>query len=59
MWQDLRTIVSSITNFIVSASRTAEKSVLLVENEMDNLTELQNLRFDEIRKERQALLTDA
>ncbi len=55
MWQDLKTIVSSITSVMVGVCRTTEKTVELVENEVDNLAEEQKLRFDEIAKERLAL----
>jgi len=47
MWQDLKTIVSSITAVITSTARTCEKTVMLVENEVDNLDAEQKIRLAE------------
>jgi len=52
MWQDIKTIVSSITHVITGAARTCEKTVKLIENEVDNLDAEQQLRLEEIASKR-------
>ena len=52
MWENIKTVVQSLTNVIVSISTTAEKSVKLVEDEIDNLDAEQKLRLAKIEKER-------
>lgn len=52
MWENIKTVVQSLTNVIVVASTTAEKSVRLVENEIDNLEAEQKKRLNKIKRSR-------
>lgn len=53
LWSDLKTTVRSIFGAIVAAARTTEKAVTLVENEVDNLNEMQEIRLDLTKSERE------
>lgn len=52
MWENIKTVVNSATNVIVSICTTAEKTVKLVENEVDNLDAEQQLRLEAIAEKR-------
>lgn len=52
MWENIKTVVQSLTNVIVSVSTTMEKSVKLVENEIDNLDAEQKKRLNKIARAR-------
>ena len=52
LWKDIRQTLSSIFGAVVAAARTTEKAVALVENEVDNLNELQQMRLDQSKAER-------
>jgi uncharacterized protein Yka (UPF0111/DUF47 family) len=53
LWSDLKTTVRSVFGAIVAAARTTEKAVTLVENEVDNLNEMQEIRLDLTKSERE------
>jgi len=46
VWQNLKTIMQSITDVLTGAARTSAKAVRLVENEIDNLDAEQRLRLE-------------
>jgi hypothetical protein len=52
MWDNIKTVFQSATEVIVSICRTAEKTVHLVENEVDNLDAEQKLRLNAITESR-------
>lgn len=52
MWENIKTVFQSTTNVIVGICRTCEKSVKLVENEVDNLDAEQKLRLEAIAGKR-------
>ncbi len=52
IWSDLKTTLRSVCAAVVAAARTTEKAVVLVENEVDNLNEMQMIRFDLTKAER-------
>ena len=55
LFQSVKIVFTSFTNMMVSIMRTSEKSVQLVENELDNLHEEQRLRLEEAYSERLAV----
>ena len=59
MWQDIKSVVTAATNTLVSVFRTMEKTVKLVENEVDNLDEEQKLRLKEIAQKRLELTPES
>lgn len=62
IWSDIKTTLRSLFGTVVAISRTSEKAVKLVENEIDNLDLIQQIRLDLSRAERilqQKTLEDA
>jgi len=55
MWHVLKTTWHSVGNVVSTTCRVAEKGVGLVENELDNLQSLQDIRLAETQSELQAL----
>lgn len=53
IWSDIKTTLRSIFGAVVATARTTEKAVNLVENEVDNLNEMQQVRLDLTKAERQ------
>ena len=53
IWSDLKTTLRSVFAAVVATARTAEKAVILAENEVDNLNEMQLIRLDQTKAERQ------
>ncbi len=51
MFKAIGTTINALTNIIVAASRTTEKTVLLAENEVDMLREEQEQRLTSQRIE--------
>ena len=58
MWDNIKTILQSITNVAVSVATSAEKTVKLYENEVDNLSEEQMLRLDAAKAKRTSYIKD-
>ena len=56
LWTNINTIIDSLTNTVVALARTTEKTVVLVENEVDGLSVAQKSRIEQERKEFNALL---
>ena len=53
LWTDIKSTLRSVFGAIVAAARTTEKAVILVENEVDNLNEMQEIRLDMTKAERE------
>jgi len=56
IWSDLKTTLRSVFAAVVATARTTEKAVNLAENEVDNLNEMQMIRLDSTKAERQQQL---
>lgn len=52
------TTLDSVINVVVSTCRTVDKSIQLVEREVDELTADQQLRIETLRNERLKLIKD-
>lgn len=52
IWADIKATLRSIFGAVVATARTTEKAVNLVENEVDNLNEMQEIRLDMTKAER-------
>ncbi len=48
IFANIGTCFTSLTSVVVTTCRTAEKTVNLVENEVDGLAKIQKLRLDDI-----------
>jgi len=58
LWDSFRTIVHSFTRTFVRVAVTCEKTVKVVENEVDNVEEMQQIRLDAVKAERATALKD-
>ena len=56
IWSDLKTTLRSVFAAVVATARTTEKAVILAENEVDNLNEMQLIRLDQTKAEREQQL---
>ena len=56
VWDSIRTIIHSITRTFVRVSVATEKTVKVVENEVDNIEEMQQIRLDKVKQERKEAL---
>ena len=56
IWHNINRIVDAATNTVVKLAETAEKSVDLISNEVDNLEAEQHLRLDRAKAEREEFL---
>ena len=52
LFQNIKTIIASVTSIVVTAATTTEKTVQLVENEVDMLHAEQAVRLASIAKAR-------
>ena len=59
MWKNIKTVFQSATNVIVVLCTTTEKSVQLVEAEVDILKEVQNIRISSTKTELATLISQA
>jgi len=58
IWTNINLVIDSLANTIVAVARTTEKSVILVENEVDGLSVAQQSRIAQEKREFNALLED-
>ena len=58
VWESVRTIINSFTRTFVRVAVTAEKTVKVVENEVDNIEEMQQIRLDAVKQERKDALAN-
>lgn len=56
IWETIKTVIHATSAVILSACRTAEKSVKLVENEVDNLDSEQAIRLAHNKAKRDHIL---
>jgi len=56
VWDSIRTIITSFTRTFVRIAVTTEKTIKVVENEVDNIEEMQQIRLDAVKAERKAAL---
>ena len=55
IFQSSKEILAAFTSAFVLTAQTVEKTVKLIENEVDNLDEEQQIRLDEIKAKRAEL----